>query len=266
MITSYALHGDFIESCDCFDLCPCWVDDDPDEDHCTGLVMWKLGEGSTIGSESGSLDVSGAVVAAVTGHSGGRRTASALTVLYVDVKGCGGEKHFDVLSDAFTGTEATTNGARERIAGPLGALARVTGTVLSPAQPADIDFPSTSAATWSLAVRPYVDGKPGTEAAVRAQGEPRRFPDDPEDPPGGRRSPLKLAGTALHAELQIQDTADAQETSALSVRVPALPGGYLEVQARSGMRGAFAYSHPKNQQPRRASKKASRQSAGTVQA
>jgi hypothetical protein len=59
MITSYALRGDFIESCDCFDLCPCWVDDDPDEDHRTGLVVWKLGEGSTIGTKSGGLDVSG---------------------------------------------------------------------------------------------------------------------------------------------------------------------------------------------------------------
>lgn len=265
MITSYALHGDFIESCDCFDLCPCWVDDDPDEDHCTGLVVWKLGEGSTIDTKDGSLDVSGAVVAAVTGHSGGRRTASALTVLYVDVRGCG-DKHFDVLANAFTGAESTRgSNDRERIDGPLGALARVTGTVLSPAQPAEIDFPPTRAATWRLAVRPYVDGKPGTEAAVHAQGEPRTFPDDPEDPPKGSRSPLKLLGTALHAELQIQDAANAQQTRSLSVRVPALPGGYLEAQARSGMRGTFAYRHPKKQ-PGRAGKSGSRPSADAVQA
>lgn len=245
MITSYALHGDFLESCDCFDLCPCWVDDDPDEDHCTGLVVWRLGEDSTISTGEGGLDVSGAVVAAVTGHSGGRRTASAFTVLYVDVAGCAGQ-HFEVLADAFTGTEeAGHDGDRKRIDGPLGALRNVTGTVLSPAQPATIALSPDNATDWTVTVTPDTpDKKPGTEAAVRAQGTSRTFPDDPEDPPGGRRSPLELLGTALHAELQIQDSAHAQHTDSLSVRVPALPGGYLEVRARSGMRGTFAYRHP----------------------
>ena len=39
---SYTLTGSFIEACDCFIVCPCWVDEDADDGHCTGLVAWSL--------------------------------------------------------------------------------------------------------------------------------------------------------------------------------------------------------------------------------
>jgi hypothetical protein len=251
MITSYVLHGDFLESCDCFELCPCWVDDNPDEDHCTGIVAWRLGEGCTIGTAEGLTDVSGAIVAAVTGHSGGRRDASALTVLFVDDSRCK-DRHLALLADAFSGTDdaAKEGDPRTPIDGPLGALAKVTGTVLGAARRADITFPA-GAKSWTLTVTPCgKDDAPGTGSAVHAEGEPRSFPDDPllsgaAADAAEKRTPLRLTGTALHAELQIQNEARAQRTTTLSVRVPALPGGYVEVRTRSGMRGTFSYSHPK---------------------
>jgi hypothetical protein len=247
MINSYSLHGDFLESCDCFDLCPCWVDDDPDEDHCTGLVAWRLAARSTVTTEKGPVDLSGTVVAAVTGHSGARRRSSAMSVLFVDVKNRNGD--FGLLVDAFTGEEQATDGGRRQIVGPLGALAKVTGTVLRPACPAEITFPDGDTA-WSLTIVPRKpDGTPGEEAAVRATGVPRSFPNDPllsgeAAEKATDRTPLELHGTALHAELQIRDAARAQTTDALSLRVPVLSAGYLEVKTRSGMRGEFAYSHP----------------------
>ncbi|WP_396415809.1 DUF1326 domain-containing protein [Kocuria sp.] len=36
----YTLTGEFLEACDCTVICPCWVDDDPTEGHCTGFVLW----------------------------------------------------------------------------------------------------------------------------------------------------------------------------------------------------------------------------------
>ena len=47
---SYTLNGSFIEACDCYIVCPCWVDEEADDGHCTGLVAWTLGAGSTIGT------------------------------------------------------------------------------------------------------------------------------------------------------------------------------------------------------------------------
>ena len=157
------------------------------------------------------------------------------------------------LRGAFTGAEQSTNGvgARTTIDGPLGALAKVTGTVLSPTRPADISFPDGDT-SWSLRIVPREpDGTSEKEAAVHARGVSKTFPNDPlltgeQAEHATDRTALELRGTALHAELQIQDAARAQTTEALSVRVPALPGGYLEVRARSGMRGTFAYRHAGN--------------------
>jgi hypothetical protein len=36
------LAGTFIECCDCYTICPCWVDDTPDEDHCSGIYLWHF--------------------------------------------------------------------------------------------------------------------------------------------------------------------------------------------------------------------------------
>lgn len=239
MIQSYVISGDFIESCDCFDLCPCWAADDPDEDHCTGVVAWQLDDRSTVDGRS----VAGARAAAVTSHNGQRRAAGAITVLFVDVPAADGEPPDEamrkLLADAFAG----------HAEGPLRALARVTGTVLD-TQPAEIEMKDRGG-TWTLDVRP-TDPR-ATVSLVRAEGRPAAFPDPPDVPDRDEHGnpaaeprlgpPLTLNGTALHAELRIQGEARAQHTSELDVRVAALPGGYLTVKGRSGMRGRFRYEH-----------------------
>jgi len=237
MITSYAIRGDFLEACDCFELCPCWVDEEPDEGHCTGLVAWRLRDGSTIGTADGDVVVGGARVAAVTAHTGGKRGASALTVLYVDDSATGWQ-NLGLLAAAFSGTEES-GGARQPIPGSLGALAKVTGTVLGTPRRARIEITGDSGKPWTLAIRTATAADAGGEPAVRASGAPKSFPDDTDLQP----EPLTLTGTALHAELRIRGGAQAQRTADLSMVVPALPGGYLQVTGRSGMRGEFAYLH-----------------------
>ena len=162
-------------------------------------------------------------------------------------------KFVDLLAAAFCGVEHG-----RLIPGPLGALARVTGTVLGEPCRAEIDLVEDEPNRWRLDVRPVVDGRAADRPAVSASGRPTAFPDpldvpasdgdgdgdgDGDCPPAGTAPPLTLEGTALHAELQIEGAAQAQTTETLRVLVPALPGGYLSVAGRSGMRGLFRYEH-----------------------
>lgn len=238
MITSYLISGKFLESCDCFDLCPCWVAEDPDEEHCTGLVAWALDDKSKVNGTS----VAGARVAAVTSHNGQRRSTGAVTVLFVD-RGSLDGACTELLATAFSGLVDD-----KPAPGPLGDLARVTGTVLH-ARPAKINIGGDEKA-WTLDIRPTDD--PASGSVVRVEGRPAAFPDPPggadRDGDGNTTPPalgpeLTLNGTALHAELRIKGDATAQHTTKLDVLVPALPGGYLTVKGRSGMRGEFCYEH-----------------------
>jgi hypothetical protein len=99
MASRYSLSGTFVECCDCFTVCPCWVADTPDEDHCSGLYVWTLDAGSKVAG----LDVGGKSVAAATFHGQ------------------------NALIEAYSG----------RRGGPLEDLAKLLGTVLD-AVPAKI--------------------------------------------------------------------------------------------------------------------------------
>jgi hypothetical protein len=220
MVSSYRVEGRFIESCDCFELCPCWVDDAPDEDHCTGLVAWDIRAGEIDG-----VDVAGRSVVAVTGHGSGRRDKRSMTVLFIDDEA--GDDAFGKLGAAFAGRQTDAAGS-VKIPGPLGELSEVTGTVVAPPQREKITIARTGN-SWRVRV-----GQDDASATVLADGHALSF-----DSSG----PLSLDHTALHAELQIQGAAVAQRGERLSLAVPALPGGYVEVTVRSGMSGAFAYVH-----------------------
>jgi Protein of unknown function (DUF1326) len=222
MVSSYRVEGRFIESCDCFELCPCWVDETPDEGHCTGLVAWDIRAGEIDG-----VDVAGRVVVAVTGHGSGRRSRRSMTVLFVDDGA--DDAAFDKLGAAFAGRQTEAAGGNaSAVPGPLGELSEVTGTVVAPPQREKITIARTGN-SWRVRV-----GEDDASATVVADGRELSF-----DTSG----PLSLDHTALHAELQIQGEAVAQRSERLSLAVPALPGGYVEVTARSGMSGAFAYVH-----------------------
>jgi hypothetical protein len=210
----YKLEGTFIEACDCFELCPCWVDDDPDEGHCTGLVAWNIRKG-----EIGGVDVAGCRVVAVTAHNGRRRSEGASTVLLIDTEDASEEK-FSALSEAFGSGESG-----------LTDLVEVTGRLVGGPRRAAIAVREDDDG-WSVQV-----GAGQKPPFVRACGDKLSFDDNVD--------PLHLDRTALHKELHINGRVVAQRTEGLTIVLPELGGsGYLDVSARSGMSGEFKYATP----------------------
>lgn len=225
MDVTYHLTGSFIESCDCSVICPCWVDETPDEDHCTGLVAWTLSGESRIDATG----VGGLKVVSVSSHDGSRRGSEPTSVLFVDDRAT--PEQFRLLVAAFSGD----------VPGPMGDLAGVTGEVLL-AQQARIDIgpagpsrsdPPDDAESFEVSVRAS-GGTDEDGRFVHAIGSPSRF--------DGNVRPMTLADTALHLELGVgREAVTAQQASAVTVAVPALPAGYVDVTSSSGMRGSFSY-------------------------
>jgi hypothetical protein len=217
---SYTLTGSFIEACDCFIVCPCWVDEEADDGHCTGLVAWTLGPGSDIDG----LDVHGRTVVSITAHGSRRRGGTSTTVVFVDHEATPTQTR--KLTDAFAG----------RLDGPLAELAGVTGTVVLTGQ-AVIDVTNEDHA-WSVSVR--LPPQQPTADAIDVAGEQRVFSD-------AGSLPLTLRNTALSAEFGVPPTTPdvtGLRSDHLTVAVAALPGGFVDVVGRSGMTGRFSYTHP----------------------
>jgi hypothetical protein len=215
----YLLNGTFVEACDCRLMCPCWTDDEPDDGHCTGLFAWALDPGSSVDG----LPVGGAGVVCVTTHLGRRRgeaRESSVSVLFVDTADLpSADDVFRALGHAFSGD----------VPGPLADLAAVNGTVVL------VDRAAVTVADAGGACTVTVRDLAGVEA-VAATLNPATF---------DGREPLTLRRTALSKELGIEDeeTVTAHHSDSLAIRAAALPGGYLEVTGRSGMRGPFHYVH-----------------------
>jgi hypothetical protein len=211
MDISYHLTGTFIEACNCKVICPCWVDDTPDEDHCAGLFAWVFDDDATIAGHP----VGGRSLVSATIHGDSRRGGTSESVIYVD--DALSEPVKDLLVAAFSGKGG----------GTLADLAQVTGEVLDAAR-ADINI-TTSTAGWLVQVRAS-----DATTLIRVTGVPELF--------NGSSEPLTLRHTALSAELgTLADPVTAQRTGILTIDVAALPGPMLEVTGRSGMTGRFAY-------------------------
>ncbi|MGL4177851.1 MAG: DUF1326 domain-containing protein [Dermatophilaceae bacterium] len=207
----YDLSGTFVESCTCEVICPCWVDDTPDEDHCSGFFAWTFARGSTIEGH----DVSRRTVVSVTVHGDRRRGGESESVLFVDRRAP--REVADLLVTAFSGDGG----------GPLGALRDVTGDVLA-AGHADV---TVTADGDGFLVSVHASG--GAQL-LGAHGRPERFDESSE--------PLTLRHTALSRELGMASApATAHRTEALVVDIQALPGHPVDVTGRSAMRGRFRY-------------------------
>lgn len=215
---AYSLTGVFTEACDCTLICPCWLDDAPDEDHCTGLFAWQLDPAARIDGTG----VGGLTVVSVSTHSGGRRAGATSTALFVSEAAT--DEQFRLLAEAFGGT----------LDGPLADLADVSGAVLVTAQ-ARIEVTADTAGWHIYAGLPGVPRAAGS-GLVEVTGSASVFADEDQ--------PLTLAHTALDKELSVAGDGSvvAHRTDQLAVRVPVLPGAYLDVRGRSAMRGRFQYA------------------------
>jgi hypothetical protein len=206
MASTYDLSGTFVECCDCFTVCPCWVADTPDEDHCSGLYVWTFDQGSGIAG----FDVSYKSVAAATFH--GNR-AGGQAALFVDQTLAPSARN--ALIEAFSG----------RRDGPLQDLAKLLGTIIS-SEPATIQ-------TTFDADEFHVSVTVGGSHQASAKGK-AKYLDQQADP-------MTVNNTALEKELGIRGTVEVQDMENLNVSVAALPGGAYQFKGRSGMRGSFVY-------------------------
>lgn len=252
----YTLTGNFLEACDCTVICPCWVDDDPVEGHCTGFVLWEFtGDGTE--SEIDGLVVTGCKVVSVAIHAGNRRgsSAPATSMIYIDVskckknKGTTNEKLFQALRGTFAEHPTKEGGGT----GPLAELAEMSGTVVG-AEPARISFEFDDEHRWTATVtrtrtNPQ-EPQPLQDLLIHATGQPERFDVDENENENenAKSQPLELSNTALTYELQAQNPVTAQAGDELIINVGALPGGNINVKGRSGMRGTFHYRYPAAQQ------------------
>src|SRR5207248_983997 len=137
--------------CDCYVVCPCWFEQNPDENKCTGVVAWYVEQG-----QIDNVDVSGLVTVSVSHHSGHRAKSKQRVALFIDSRATDAQQR--VLEKAFTG----------KAGGPLGELAQMTDKV-SAVERADISFTSDGKET-KLSV-----GRPVTTGLEPIVGETDRF-------------------------------------------------------------------------------------------
>ncbi|MDR0781448.1 MAG: DUF1326 domain-containing protein [Pseudomonadales bacterium] len=226
----YDLTGDFVECCDCYTICPCWVSEIPDEDHCSGLYVWTFAAGSRIdGIDVGGLSIAAAAFHAV--RSGGQ------SMFFLDTSPNGGgggadpDLAYDAILNAFTGAIDRQDPGKD--AGQFATLSKLLGTVIGH-KPAKI-------------ASAFDDGHFKVSVAVggvriaAAKGHDWVFQ--------GEATPMSLSHTALTDELGIQSEVRVQQMEKLTVNVAALPGGPLEFKGRAGMRGKFHYQHRPTRQP-----------------
>jgi hypothetical protein len=207
MVFTDKLKGRFVECCDCFTICPCWVHDRPDEDHCSSLYIWTFDEDAQIEGKA----IGGKSVAAVAFH--GNRSG-AQSAIYVDMTL--DELTQQVLLDAFSGK------THERLQG----LARLLGTVI----------------VQGAAQIMHKQDNTGWEVTVQAEGSRIAHASGTHAKMEGRSKPLTLHDTALHDELGIEGAVGVQQVSRFEMAVSPLPGGPFVYSGRSGMAANFDYS------------------------
>ncbi len=219
-MASYNLSGTFVECCDCFTICPCWVSDIPDENHCSGLYVWTFDPGSKIGGD----DLGGKSVAAASYHGLG---VGGQAVLFID-SGIDEMCH-DRLAAAFSGKSG----------GDLTALSKLLGTIIS-VHPAtirtDYDADKTNAKKGAKGDKFEVSiafGAKDTPFAI-AKGEAKYL--------DKQKEPMTVENSALHKELGIRGIVEVQQMETLAVDVSPLPIGPYQFPGRSGMRGRFHYT------------------------
>jgi hypothetical protein len=207
---AYRMRGEFLELCDCYSVCPCWVGRSPDDDRCTGAFAWSIAEGEIDG-----IDVAGTRVVSVSFHSGHRDTGGQEVFLFVD-EGVSDEQ-YEALVAAFTG----------QAGGPLGELRTLMG-VLRGTERAAIDLSSTGRYA-TLTVDHRISGD--AQMLVGADGEITELSH-------GRLSVVLGPTAEVGISSAFRVDIAFQSPGALGP-----PGFGIDVRGRAAMRGPFRYQH-----------------------
>lgn len=220
-VEDYFLEGTFIESCNCRVVCPCWLNDNPTEDHCAGFFAWRFDGASEIAGQP----IDGYSVVVVSVHSDTRRGGSSEGVVFVDHRlqstVAGG-----ALVEAFAideGTERTD---------PLADLAPTLGVPVAHRY-ADISI-GKRVDGWTVSV------SDGAHLVVEALLSQAVY--------DASATPLVMKGTALDKELGVADIDDyvgftAHRAERIGLHVAPLANANSDLVGRSGMSGPFRYDH-----------------------
>jgi len=199
----YRMSGRFFEACDCYVPCPCWFEQDPNEDECNGVVAWQIENGEIDG-----VDVTGLSVVSVSRHGGHRDQHGHMRVVLLVDQASGEEQH-EALRRAFSGN----------LGGPLGELARVTGE-LTAVEPAKITFVA--------------------DAGKTRLDVPRRLAVRSEVVRGSTKRPITIADGLLATLLGTPGTVGRSKRFRLSLEAEGID---VDVEGRSTTSGRFAYHH-----------------------
>lgn len=244
MSSSSNLKGWFLECCDCYTICPCWVNERPDEDHCSAIYVWKFDEGSKIsGHDIGGKSV---VVAAFHGNRNGTQSA-----IYVD--DTLDKTAQQELISAFSGrpdpeVEPKTKlmiAGKERtdpVLKGLQDLSRLVGKVVDRdaativiTRKQDCSSTQDMQQNWDWQVTVKVGGT----RLAHAIGSSAYM----KDMAGNDRArPLTLQDTGLHDELHLDQAVEVQAVDRFEMAVAPLPGGPFTYVGRSGMVARFNYN------------------------
>lgn len=201
------LNGHFIECCDCYTVCPCWVDEKADEGHCTGLYAWVFADDAEIAGTS----LKGKAVAAASYH--GRRQVTQ-TVLFLD-PGLTDDQR-DALVRIFAGDEGARFRGLRSLLGDI--VAKIPATITA----------RRMTSNWSITI------ESDDQVLANAQGVDRVFSD--------RNGPITVSDTALDTEMGVDGSVRVQDMKRLEIAVAALPGDPFVYVGRAGMAGQFDYS------------------------
>jgi hypothetical protein len=202
---SYTMEGIFLEACDCRTICPCLLDEAPDENGCTGLIGWYVEKGTIDG-----VDVSNLIVVSVSHHEGHRHTGGQEVMLIIGQDASDGQAK--ALESAFSGA----------LGGPLEELKELSG-----ADPIIRRAP----------IQYFQDGKT-TRVSVGANSELGNVEMAPLV--GGLGRVTTLADHALARMLGTP--AEVGKSSRFQISVERAPLE-ADLENRSASRGRFSYSH-----------------------
>jgi hypothetical protein len=224
--TMTILKGRFLECCDCYTICPCWVKERPDEDHCNALYVWTFDQESKIqGHKIGGTSIA---AAAFYGNRGGLQAA-----IYVDEDLQDSEAKV-LLLEAFSGQSLPS----------LQGLANLVGTVVDSGIAKITHKREPKGAkeeVWEVTVEVLQDDRYTTLA--HAKGTSAFMEKGRDGNKQEREKPLALYDTALHDELGLQNNpVIVQAVERFEIAVSPLPGGPFVYAGRSGMAADFDYT------------------------
>lgn len=234
--TSTILRGQFLEFCDCYTICPCWVNETPDEEHCSALYLWHFDPDCMISG----VDIGGKSLAMAAFHARRRGTQSAI---FVDKTVAAEGKALLLQAFSCAASDNAQTSLDPGVTKAMEGLKGLLGEVVQTAEASIVLVAPASGSTdnqkdWQVTVCFEDEEGNSTILAKAHYGDAIMKGQENTVQP----NPLTLNNTALHDELKIQGNVVVQRVERFEFDVASLPTAPFVLKARSGMSGRFDYT------------------------